>query len=91
MRKEYDFSQGKRGAVLASPGKTRITIMLDDDIIEFFRAHAEMQGCGYQTLINTSLRDAVTLANASNKRRMDEAPLTAATLRKILREELHTS
>ncbi len=37
MRKEYDFSQGQRGAVLPSPGKTRITIMLDDDIIDFFR------------------------------------------------------
>jgi hypothetical protein len=89
MRKEYDFSQGKRGAVLASPGKTRITIMLDDDIIEFFRAHAEAQGSGYQTLINTALRDAVTQANANNKK--DELPLTVAMLRKILREELHAS
>jgi hypothetical protein len=91
MRKEYDFSQGKRGSVLASPSKTRITIMLDDDIIEFFRAHAEAQGSGYQTLINTSLRDAVTQANASNKKKKDEVPLTVATLRKILREELHVS
>lgn len=92
MRKEYDFSQGKRGAVLASPSKTRITIMLDDDIIEFFRAHAEAQGSGYQTLINTALRDAVTQANASNKKKKkDELPLTVATLRKILREELHAS
>jgi uncharacterized protein (DUF4415 family) len=38
MRKEYDFSKGKRGAIIASPGKTRITIMLDDDLIEHFRA-----------------------------------------------------
>ncbi|MEZ5650956.1 MAG: hypothetical protein R3E87_10455 [Burkholderiaceae bacterium] len=38
MRKEYDLSKAKRGAVIPSPGKTRITIMLDDEIIEFFRA-----------------------------------------------------
>ena len=40
MRREYDFSKGKRGAVIPSIGKTRITIMLDD-VIEFFRAKAE--------------------------------------------------
>lgn len=34
MRKQYDFSKGKRGPVVTSPGKTRITMMLDDDIIE---------------------------------------------------------
>ena len=39
---EYDFSQGKRGAVLPSSGKTRVTIMLDDDVIEAFRARAEV-------------------------------------------------
>jgi uncharacterized protein (DUF4415 family) len=46
MREEYDFSKGKRGAVIASSGKTRITIMLDDDFIEHFRALAEEQGAG---------------------------------------------
>ena len=46
MRKEYDFSQGKRGAVLPSGGKTRVTIMLDDDVIEAFRARAEASGRG---------------------------------------------
>jgi len=83
MRDEYDFSKGKRGAVIASPGKTRITIMLDDDIIEAFRARAEDAGAGYQTLINAALRDA--LAVASDK----EKPLTVAVLRRVLREELH--
>ncbi|TAK74557.1 MAG: hypothetical protein EPO12_20235 [Aquabacterium sp.] len=48
MRNEYDFKQGKRGAVLPCAGKTRITIRLDEDIIEFFRARAEAQGAGYQ-------------------------------------------
>ncbi|MFN5791445.1 MAG: BrnA antitoxin family protein, partial [Burkholderiales bacterium] len=52
MDKEYDFSRGKQGAVSASPGKTRITIMLDDDIIDAFRNKAEASGRGYQTMIN---------------------------------------
>lgn len=86
MRKEYDFSKGKRGAVIASPGKTRITIMLDDDILEFFRAKAEAGGSGYQTLINAELRAAV--AQGAGK---DSEPLTVARLRQILREELHTA
>ena len=59
MRDEYDFSKGKRGAVIASPGKTRVGIMLDDDVIEAFRARAERAGTGYQTLINSVLRDAL--------------------------------
>ena len=86
MRKEYDFSTAKRGAVVASPGKTRITIMLDDDLIEFFRHRAEAQGTGYQTMINASLRAA--LADAQGKP-TEEMPLTVAALRKVLREELH--
>jgi uncharacterized protein (DUF4415 family) len=88
MRKEYDFSQGKRGAVLPSPGKTRITIMLDDDVIEYFRARAEAEGVGYQTMINSSLRAA--FKQPKTKKRDDE-PLTVAKLRKVLREELHVS
>jgi uncharacterized protein (DUF4415 family) len=58
-RDEYDFSKAKRGAVIPSPGKTRITIMLDDDVIEHFRAQAEAQGVGYQTSINALLRNAI--------------------------------
>jgi uncharacterized protein (DUF4415 family) len=85
MRKEYDFSKGKRGAVIASPGKTRITIMLDDDLIEHFRALAEAQGAGYQTLINAALREA---ARASKRKRTADRPLTESVLRKVLREEL---
>lgn len=84
MRKEYDFSGGKRGAVIASPGKTRITIMLDDDILEFFRVRAEQTGSGYQTLINAELRQA--LARALDA---EEQPLTVAKLREVLRQELN--
>jgi hypothetical protein len=85
MRKQYDFSSGKKGAVLSSPGKTRITIMLDDDVIEHYRAKAEAQGTGYQTLINAVLR--ATLKESRGKTQEDR-PLTVAVLRKILREEL---
>lgn len=59
MRNEYDFSNAKRGAVIPSPRKTRITIMLDQDIIERFRAVAEAEGIGYQALINALLRKAI--------------------------------
>ena len=88
MRDEYDFSKGKRGAVIPSPGKTRITIMLDDDVIEHFRAQAEAEGVGYQTLINSLLRKAVL---GAGKSRPEAKPLTVATLRRVLREELHAS
>lgn len=86
MRKQYDFSKAKRGAVIASPGKTRITIMLDDDVIEFFRARAEASGTGYQTMINAALRAA--MAQAAGQ---DTAPLTVEKLRQVLREELHAA
>jgi hypothetical protein len=88
MRDDYDFSKGKRGAVIASPGKTRITIMLDDDVIEHFRAQAEAEGVGYQTLINALLRKA---AVGASKAKPEAKPLTVATLRRVLREELRTA
>jgi len=77
MRKEYDFSQGKRGAVLPSAGKTRVTIMLDDDVIEAFRVRAEAAGQGYQTMINAALRAAID---------PEAAPVTVGTLRAVLKE-----
>jgi uncharacterized protein (DUF4415 family) len=88
MRDEYDFSKAKRGAVIPSPGKTRITIMLDDDVIEHFRAQAEAEGVGYQTLINALLRKALA---SSKKTKSESKPLTVATLRRVLREELRVS
>lgn len=59
MKDEYDFSNAKRGAVASSKGKTRITIMLDDVVIEAARAMAESEGFGYQTVINNTLRQAL--------------------------------
>lgn len=56
MRDEYDFSQGKRSAIIPSKGKTRITIYLDDEILASFRERAEVAGIGYQTMINEALK-----------------------------------
>jgi len=62
MKDEYDFSKGKRGAVVPIPaGKTRVTIRLDDDLLDWFRSQVEAAGRGnYQTLINLALRDYVS-------------------------------
>jgi uncharacterized protein (DUF4415 family) len=79
MKKEYDFSKGKRGAVVSPKGKTRITIYLDDEVLERFRLTAERSGKGYQTLINDALRA---------HQKASEAPLTAKQVREIVREEL---
>lgn len=64
MRSEYDFSRGRRGPVIPVPrGKTRITIRLDKDLIDWFRAQVEAAGGGnYQTLINSALREYVRQA-----------------------------
>jgi uncharacterized protein (DUF4415 family) len=80
MRKEYDFSQAERGPVVPVPqGKTRITIRLDDDILEWFKHQVHTAGGGnYQTLINTALREYI------DRRR---EPLED-TLRRVIREEL---
>jgi hypothetical protein len=58
MKKNYDFSKGKRGAVLPVPaGKTRITIRIDDDVLDWFRKQVHAAGGGsYQTLMNRALR-----------------------------------
>ncbi len=85
MRKEYNFSSGTHGDVIASPSKTRITIMLDDDILAHFRDTAQANGCGYQTMINATLRSALSV---SQKTAPDEMPVTLTALRQLLREEL---
>lgn len=59
MKDEYDFSNAKRGAVAPGKGKTRITIMLDETVIEAARTLAESEGYGYQTVINNTLRQAL--------------------------------
>jgi uncharacterized protein (DUF4415 family) len=80
MKKRYDFSKGKRGAVLpTAPLKTRITIRLDADIIDWYREQVNRAGGGnYQSLINATLRDHI---------QRQETPLED-TLRRVIREEL---
>jgi uncharacterized protein (DUF4415 family) len=80
MKKEYDFSKGKRGAIEPTPpGKTRITIRLDNDVLEWFRDQVEAAGGGnYQTLINQALREYM---------QHRQEPLEE-TLRRVIREEL---
>lgn len=80
MRKEYDFSNGKRGPAVTVPkGKTRITIRIDDDVLAWFRDQVEKAGGGnYQTLMNAALRQYVE-GSTDN---LEE------TLRRVVREEL---
>jgi len=58
MRKEYDFSKGKRGATIPpDPRKTRITIRIDTKILNWFRERVHEAGGGnYQTMINDALK-----------------------------------
>ena len=80
METEYNFSHGRRGAIdPAPPGKTRITIRLDNNVLEWFREQVHLAGGGnYQTLINEAL--AQHIQNQSEP--MEE------TFRRVLREEL---
>jgi uncharacterized protein (DUF4415 family) len=80
MKREYDFSKAKRGPVLPVPkGKTRITIWLDEDVIEWFRTRVEKAGGGnYQSLINDALRQHIAHARE---------PLEE-TLRRVVRGEI---
>ncbi|MEP7364910.1 MAG: BrnA antitoxin family protein [Acidobacteriota bacterium] len=80
MKQEYDFNGGERGPVLrVPPGKTRVTIRLDDDVLDWFRACVDEAGGGnYQTLINDTLRAAI---------QQKQEPLEA-TLRRVIRDEL---
>ena len=81
MEAQYDFSGGKRGAIEPKPsGKTRITIRLDDDVLDWFREQVHRAGGGnYQTLINDALRQ--------HMQQQNNEPLED-TLRRVLREEL---
>ena len=79
MKAEYDFSKGKRGAVIAEKGKTRISIFIDNAILAEFRARAENAGSGYQTMMNEALR--AYLAKV-------DVPVTEEVLRNVLRQEV---
>ena len=79
MRAEYDFSKGKRAALVPMKGKTRITIFIDDAVLNEFRARAERAGTGYQTMMNEALKAFLEKS---------EKPVTATVLRQIIREEI---
>jgi hypothetical protein len=60
-------------------GKVRITIRLDGEIIDWFRARAGAKGGGnYQTMINNALRDYIGQGGESLE----------SVLRRVIREEL---
>ena len=79
MRAEYDFSKGKRGAVVPQKGKTRISIFIDNAVLDGFRARAEKAGTGYQTMMNDALRQYLSET---------DQPVTERSLRQILRQEM---
>jgi uncharacterized protein (DUF4415 family) len=82
MKDQYDFSKGKRGAVIPTPAsKERITIRLDADILDYFRGQVERAGGGnYQTAINSVLREYLDGKTA--------APQLEDIVRRVIREEL---
>lgn len=79
MKKEYDFSDGKQGAIIKQKGKSRITIYIDDDVLEEFRRCGDNAGKGYQTMINDALKEYLGKSDQA----IDEN-----TLRRVIREEL---
>lgn len=82
MKKEYDFSEGKRGPVVKAPSsKTRITIRIDDDVLAWFKEQVNLAGGGnYQTLMNQALHEFIE----SKKEPLE------AILRRVIREEMRT-
>ena len=83
MKDNYDFSKGRRGAVVPMPeNKIRITIRLDKDVLDWFRAKVDAAGGGnYQTLINDALRDYIA----------NQGEPIEKLLRRVVREELHAA
>ena len=81
MKKEYDFKKGKRGPIEKKPkGKTRITIRIDNEVLDWFRDEVEREGGGnYQTKINEALQEYMV----SQREPLED------TIRRILKEELH--
>jgi hypothetical protein len=80
MKKAYDFAEGTRGPVISvPPAKLRITIRIDQDILEWFKAKVDAAGGGnYQTMMNDALRQLM----------MSERQPLEASLRRVVREEL---
>ncbi len=77
---EFDFERAQQGAVTKpAPGKTRITIRIDTDVLDWFRQQVHDAGGGnYQTLINAALREHIRYRDDTIEQ----------VLRKVIREEL---
>jgi len=85
MKKTYNFSEGRRGAVAppTNPGQTPITLPLDDEVVDWFRQQVNDAGGGdYLVLINAVLREHI---------RRSSGDLLEETLRKVIREELRAA
>lgn len=89
MREEYDFSSATRAQDMPelarlqteeNAGKIRITLYVDAEVLAAFRARAQAEGAGYQTLMTAALRQNILPENAL---------VTLGDLRRVLREELH--
>lgn len=76
--RDIDFSGARRGAIVkAEPGKTKISIRLDNTVLEHFRKLVDKAGGGnYQTLINDALLEHVHRRS------------TLDVVREVVREEL---
>ena len=79
MKKEYNFNKAKRGQVVPTKGKTRITMYIDNDVLDDFRERADKAGYGYQTMINEVLREYLVKS---------DKPLNEQVIRQVIREEL---
>ncbi len=78
MKAEYDFSQARRGAVAIEPGKTRVTIRLDNDVLDWYKKQAQEHGGNYQTAINAALREQMSAQDGALER----------VLRRVIRKEM---
>jgi len=76
--RDFDFSGARRGpAIRPEPGKTKISIRLDNTILDYFRGVVDQAGGGnYQTLINEALLEHVHRRS------------TLDVVRQVVREEL---
>ena len=79
MKKEYNLKNAQKGQVVPTKGKTRVTMYLDTDILDDFRARADKAGYGYQTMINEALREYLSKSGK---------PLDETVIRQVIREEL---
>jgi hypothetical protein len=80
MRKQYDFSKAKRGPIVKTPkGKTRITIRIDDIVLDWFKGQANAAGGGnYQSMINDALKEFIATRDSALE----------VVVRRVVREEL---